>query len=72
MTWHNPKTKLPAEFATVLLAHWYDDSPDTEPLCETGYLADGKLWWHNPVHNTDWLEPHAWSELPMLPSGRPR
>lgn len=69
---HNPKTKLPPVGETVLLLHWYDDEPDREPLCETGYLyEDGIIYWHNRLWNTDELEVHGWAELPVLPEERP-
>lgn len=72
MTCHHPRNP-PPEWETVLLLHWYDAAPDQLPLCETGFYAKNVGFaWHNPVHNTDGLEPMAWAPLPLLPSEPPR
>lgn len=66
---HFPPHIKPLPYETVLLLHWYDDEPDREPLCETGYYSDtaGRYWWHNAVHNTDEVSVHAWLQLPLIP-----
>jgi hypothetical protein len=73
MTCFNPDTALPDPWITVLLLHWYDEAPDREPLRETGcYAGSAGFYWHNPVHNADGLDVHAWAPLPLLPERRPK
>jgi hypothetical protein len=72
VTCHHPRTP-PPEWETVLLLHWYDASASLEPLCETGYWTKhGGYCWHNPMHNTDGLEPQGWMPLPLCPEGPPK
>lgn len=69
---HHPR-ELPPPWETVLLLNWDEEHPESEPICETGYYNpdDKQFCWHNAMHNTDWLEPHAWMPLPLLPERAP-
>lgn len=73
MTWYSTRgSKLPKPWETVLLIHWEDGRPESDPLCESGYMNDsGEFCWHNSIHMHDGLEPHAWGPLPSLPDGMP-
>lgn len=65
---HFPPHIKPLPWETVLLIHWYDETPDNEPLCESGYLhPEHGYVWHNPIHNTDEVPAHAWMPLPLIP-----